>query len=99
MQKRCKGKKNVTIIGEETGGGAYGNTAWMIPDVILPNTKIRFRLPRFRLVMDQALVKEGRGLMPDIEVGPTPETIRLGIDPKVEAVRKLIIRRNGLVQQ
>ena len=37
--------------------------------------------------------------MPDIEVGPTPETIRLGIDPKVEAVRKLIIRRNGLVQQ
>lgn len=97
--KALQGQKNVTIIGEETGGGAYGNTAWMIPDVVLPNTKIRFRLPRFRLVMDQALVKEGRGLIPDIEVGPTPETIRLGIDPKVEAVRKLIIRRNGLVQQ
>lgn len=97
--KVLKGQKNVTIVGEETGGGAYGNTAWMIPDVILPNTKIRFRLPRFRLVMDQELVKDGRGLIPDIEVGPTPETIRLGIDPKVETVRRLIVRRNGLVQQ
>jgi hypothetical protein len=97
--KALQGQKNVTVIGEETGGGAYGNTAWMIPDVVLPNTKVRFRLPRFRLVMDKDLVKEGRGLIPDIEVGPTVETIRLGIDPKVETVRKLILRRNGLVQQ
>ncbi len=97
--KVLQGQKNVTIVGEETGGGSYGNTAWMIPDVVLPNTKVRFRLPRFRLVMDKELVKEGRGIIPDIEVGPTPETIRLGIDPKVETVRKLIIRRNGLVQQ
>lgn len=97
--KVLQGQKNVTIIGEETGGGAYGNSAWMIPDVILPNTKLRFRLPRFRLVMDANLVKEGRGLIPDIEVVPTPETIRRGIDPKVETVRQLIIRRNGLVQQ
>ena len=97
--KALQGQKNVTIVGEETGGGAYGNSAWMIPDVILPNTKIRFRLPRFRLVMDKDLVKEGRGLIPDIEVMPTPETIRMGIDPKVETVRQLIIRRNGLAQQ
>jgi hypothetical protein len=97
--KVLQGQKNVTVIGEETGGGSYGNTAWMIPDVVLPNTKIRFRLPRFRLVMDKNLVKEGRGVIPDIEVGPTAETIRLGIDPKVETVRRLIMRRNGLVQQ
>lgn len=97
--KVLKGQKNVTIVGEETGGGAYGNTAWMIPDVVLPNTKIRFRLPRFRLVMDSTLVKEGRGVIPDIEVGPTAETIRRGIDPKVQTVRRLIMRRNALVQQ
>ena len=40
---------NVTIIGEETGGGAYGNNAWLIPDVTLPTTGVRFRLPLFRL--------------------------------------------------
>lgn len=97
--KALKGQKNVTVIGEETGGGAYGNTAWMIPDVVLPHTKVRFRLPRFRLVMDKELVQQGRGVLPDIEVAPNLETIRRGIDPKVEAVRQIILRRSGLVQQ
>ena len=26
-------QENVIVVGEETGGGAYGNTAWLIPDV------------------------------------------------------------------
>jgi hypothetical protein len=97
--KILKGQSNVVIIGEETGGGAYGNTAWMIPDAILPNTKIRFRLPKFRLVMDTTLVKDGRGIIPDIEVSATPESIRRGIDPKVETVRQMIIRKNILAHQ
>ena len=42
-------QENVTVIGEETGGGAYGNSAWLIPDVKLPETGLRFRLPLFRL--------------------------------------------------
>ncbi len=92
-----KGQENVKIIGEETGGGAYGNSAWMIPDVTLPNTGVRFRLPRFRLVMNKDLVKEGRGIMPDIEAAPTVETIRRGIDPKVDTVRKLIMQKSGVV--
>lgn len=91
-----QGQENVKIVGEETGGGAYGNSAWMIPDVTLPNTKVRFRLPRFRLVMNKDLVKEGRGIMPDIEAAPTVENIRQGIDPKVDTVRKLIMRKTGL---
>lgn len=94
-----KGQSNVKIIGEETGGGSYGNTAWMMPDVVLPNSQIRFRLPKFRLVMNQAMVKDGRGVMPDIEVAPTVETIRLGIDPKVEMVRKMIMQKSGLAHQ
>ena len=44
---------NVTVVGEETGGGAYGNSAWLIPDVTLPETGVRFRLPLFRLVIDK----------------------------------------------
>ena len=73
--KALQGQPNVKIIGEETGGGAYGNTAWMIPDVVLPQTGVRFRLPKFRLVMDKELVKEGRGVIPDIAVRATPELI------------------------
>jgi hypothetical protein len=97
--KALQGQSNVVVIGEETGGGAYGNTAWMIPDVTLPVTKVRFRLPKFRLVMDPSLVKEGRGIIPDIEVGPTQETIRRGIDPKAAVIRKLIMHKIGVAQQ
>ena len=89
-----KGQSNVLIVGEETGGGAYGNSAWMIPDVTLPNTKVRFRLPKFRLVMDKDAVSAGRGVMPDIEAAPTLESIRRGIDPKIEKVKELIISSN-----
>lgn len=88
--KAIQGQSNVTVVGEETGGGAYGNTAWMIPDVTLPNTHIRFRLPRFRLVMDSSLVKQGRGIMPDIEVGYNSYFIRRGVDPKLGVVFRLI---------
>ena len=34
--------------------GLYGgSTAWLIPDLTLPETGIRFRLPLFRLVIDK----------------------------------------------
>ncbi len=83
-------QNNVTVLGEETGGGAYGNTAWLIPDVILPNTKVRFRLPLFRLVMDKNLPKTGKGVQPEIAAGPTIEAIKQGVDYKVEKAMELI---------
>ena len=89
-------QKNVTIVGEETGGGSYGNTAWMIPDAVLPITKIRFRLPLFRLVMDTKAVIYGRGIVPDIESAHTAETIRKGVDPKAEKVKLLITEKNKI---
>lgn len=89
--QKVRGQKNVTIIGEETGGGAYGNTAWMMPEVKLPNSGIRFRLPKFRLVMDPSLVHDGRGVMPDIPASPTVTDIRRGIDVKSETARQLIM--------
>lgn len=86
-----KGQKNITLIGEETGGGAYGNTAWFIPEATLPETGIRFRLPKFRLVMHKEMVREGRGVIPDIEVRPTRSSIIENRDLKVETVRQLIL--------
>jgi C-terminal processing protease CtpA/Prc len=81
---------NVILLGEETGGGAYGNTAWLIPDVVLPNTGLRFRLPKFRMVMNVEYPKNGRGVMPDIEIKPTAQAIKNGIDLKAEKVKELI---------
>jgi Peptidase family S41 len=85
-----KGQSNIQLIGEETGGSAYGNTAWYIPDVTLPNTGVRFRLPRFRLVMNAQAEKTGRGVQPDVLVQPTTQAIAKGIDVKVAYVKRLI---------
>ena len=88
-----KEQANVTIVGEETGGGAYGNTAWLIPDVTLPKTGIRFRLPLFRLVINKNIPKDGKGVQPEIESRPTADAIRKGVDFKMEKVMDLI-RKN-----
>jgi hypothetical protein len=89
-----KGQPNVTIVGEETGGGAYGNTAWLIPEVVLPHTRVRFRLPLFRLVIDKNGSK-GRGIMPDIEARPTANDIRHNVDFKMEKTLQLIRDKNS----
>ena len=83
-------QQNVTIVGEETGGGAYGNTAWLIPDLTLPTTGVRFRLPLFRLVIDKNIPKDGRGVLPEVEALPTQKTIKAGIDFKLEKAMELI---------
>jgi hypothetical protein len=85
-----KPQNNVTVVGEETGGGAYGNSAWLIPDLTLPVTGIRIRLPLFRLVIDKNLPKDGRGVQPEVISVPTTEAIRKGIDYKMEKVLELI---------
>ena len=87
---------NVTVVGEETGGGAYGNSAWLIPDVTLPETGVRFRLPLFRLVIDHTLPKNGRGVQPEIYSGPTIEAIQRGADYKMEKVMQLIRRSQSV---
>lgn len=83
---------NVIVVGEETGGGAYGNSAWLIPDVKLPETGVRFRLPLFRLVIDKTVPKNGRGVQPEITSFPSIEAIRRNADFKIETVMELIKR-------
>jgi hypothetical protein len=83
-------QNNVIVVGEETGGGSYGNTAWLIPDVKLPETKLQFRLPLFRLVMDRSKPKTGHGIIPEVEVKPSVEAIRRNADYKLDKVMELI---------
>ncbi len=87
-------QKNVTIVGEETGGGFYGNSAMILPQIILPNTKLNIRLPLFKLVMDKNRPK-GRGIMPDILIPPSSDAIKRGIDLKMEKIKSLIQEKNN----
>lgn len=85
-----KGQPNVTLVGEETGGGWHGNSGIIIPDIVLPNTKLRVRLPFFRLVQFDHVPKNGKGVLPDIEVRPTIYDMIHNIDRKMEVVKQLI---------
>lgn len=90
-----KGKQNVTIVGEETGGGYYGNNGVFIPEMILPNSKLRVRLPLYRIVNNKNYPKNGHGVLPDIEVKASAESIRQNRDPKMDKVINLIMQRKG----
>jgi C-terminal processing protease CtpA/Prc len=85
-----QGQENVTLIGEETGGGHHGNNGLMIPYITLPKTGIRVRIPMFRLVQYNHIPKDGRGVIPDIYVPPSAYAVRNGIDLKMEKVRQIV---------
>ena len=89
-----KGQDNIKLVGEETGGGWYGNSGIMIPDITLPNTKLRVRLPFFRLVQYHHVAVKGTGVLPDVYVGPNWRDMLNGVDTKIEKVKEMILNEN-----
>lgn len=86
-----KGQENITLVGEETGGGWHGNSGIMIPDIKLPNTKITVRLPLFRLVQYNHVPKNGTGVPPDWFIGTSYDALLKGYDYKMKLVREKIM--------
>ncbi|MFN7823118.1 MAG: S41 family peptidase [Bacteroidota bacterium] len=84
-----RGQRNIRLVGEETGGAYYGNSAMLIPGFTLPHSKIRGSLPLFRVVAGSGRPRGG-GILPDVAVPPSSEAIRRGIDPKMEKIKSLI---------
>lgn len=85
-----KGQPGVLLAGEEAGGGWYGNNGILIPDIVLPNTHIRVRLPLFRLVQYNHVAKDGHGVLPDIYIGTDYKALLNGVDKKMQVVMDLI---------
>ena len=85
-----KGQPGVKLVGEQAGGGWHGNDGIMIPDIILPNTHMRVRLPLFRLVQYNHVPKNGLGVMPDIYVSTNYEALVKGFDKKMRVVMEMI---------
>ncbi len=78
------------FIGEETGGGYYGNTSGTSLELTLPNTKLIIDIPVLKFVLDVQKGKFGRGTIPDFEVQPTFEEFINGYDTELEYAKKLI---------
>lgn len=85
-----KGQEGVLLIGEETGGGWYGNNGIIIPEFVLPNTKVRVSFPLFRLVQFNHVQQKGTGVPPDVYVGTDYQALVNGFDKKMKVVKEMI---------
>ncbi len=82
--------KRAKFIGEETGGGYYGNNSGAMPTVTLPNSKLRLRLPMYEYW--NAVPGYGgkrRGTRPDYAVDFTVGSLLRGVDEQLNLALKL----------
>jgi hypothetical protein len=86
-----KGQPGIILAGEETGGGWHGNDGIFIPNITLPNTKIRVRLPLFRVIQYKHVPKTGTGVIPDILIPPNYDALLRGVDKKMEVIKAMIL--------
>ncbi len=88
-----KGQSGIKLLGEETGGGWYGNGGVLIQDLVLPNTKLRLRMPLFKLVQyNHKTSNKGLGIPPDIYVPTSYEALIKGYDKKMKVAQTLIMQ-------
>ena len=63
-----------TFVGQETGGGYYGNTSGYSQKLVLPNSNIKISIPALQFIMNvEPKLPFGRGVIPHHEVIPTFE--------------------------
>jgi hypothetical protein len=79
-----------TFIGEETGGGYYGNNSGLEAVVTLPNSQLRVRVPMYEYW--KAVPRydgRRRGTRPDRAVETTIADLLRGVDGALEVALKL----------
>ncbi|MBA2339269.1 MAG: hypothetical protein H0V88_02655 [Pyrinomonadaceae bacterium] len=86
-----KGNRQATFIGEETGGGYYGNTSGSYIRLTLPHSQIIIRIPLLKFVVEVGGdIPFGRGVIPDYEIQPTIDEYLNGVDAEMNYALKLI---------
>jgi C-terminal processing protease CtpA/Prc len=82
--------KRATFIGEETGGGYYGNNSGMQTVVTLPNSKARVRVPMYEY-WNAVPGYDGkrRGTRPDHVVETKAANLLSGVDEQLELALRL----------
>jgi hypothetical protein len=81
---------NAIFIGEEVGGGYFGNTSGYQLDLILPNTEIEIHIPILQFVLDVEKGIFGRGVIPDFKITQTIKEHLNGIDAEMEFTKSKI---------
>lgn len=82
-------QRDVTLVGEPTGGSAEGPTAGIIAFMTLPGSEVVARLPLLRSRTSRPEFEPGMGIEPDVLAPVTVESLRSGSDPAMEAALAL----------
>ncbi len=84
LAARLRKSGRAELAGEESGGGARGCNAILIPTLTLPETKLRVSLPLYYLDHEMGNIPF-RGLLPDLNIKPAnPAALLRGLDPDLE---------------
>lgn len=82
------------FLGEETGGGYYGNTSGYSERLSLPHTQIMVDIPALRFEMNvNDRIPFGRGVIPHYKVTPTFEEYIKGENAALNFALKLIQKK------
>jgi C-terminal processing protease CtpA/Prc len=82
--------RRAVFIGEESGGGYYGNTSGLSPAVTLPNTKLMVFVPLLSYYMAVRGYKAAaRGVIPKYSVTYTITELMAGVDKEMSLALKL----------
>lgn len=85
-----KHHNRATFIGEETSGALEGCNAGITPYYVLPNTKLKIRVPVFRVQHDIYKINTGHGIIPDYRVEYTINDIFAKKDLELQKVKELL---------
>jgi len=90
-----KANKNVTFVGEETGGGFNSTVAGILPVLTLPNSKLPLRLGLMDIKTINQTEVFGHGIFPDKEIIPTLKDKMDNKDPETEWIMNEIKSKNN----
>ena len=92
LARHLKEYGNAIIIGEESGSRYEGFAAGSKQYVVLPNSGVSIGIPRYSILYpdNKKQNTENRGVLPDVEIRRSMESIVDGTDPWQEALKKLM---------
>ena len=95
ISQHLKELKNVTLVGEETGGSKNVWTALILKTITLPTSRLSLRYGTLPAFFGDITNIDGRGVMPDVPITYRIEDYLAGKDLEMDWVMKDIERNGG----
>ena len=87
-------KAQAMVVGQESGGGAFWNNGGSFPQITLPNSKMKIKIPLFRLMHDFANEQSpNQPIQPDMPIRYLPIQKVNKTDLELKKIKEVILNR------